>query len=378
MKYDFIICGCNSPEVWVKSGFFNRSGHFLKLLDADDRAASVLYLYMCESRPSLKNSYPLSRSGALGAKTKFIEFSPLFGERSRCFRNAGNCYINSQVRGFRRRGEKTIYLFFTPAGIRYAGGFGEDLSVFDAFDNWLEIPEWQDKRSALESYYGDIKKEAGLITVNTEYMKEFLETGRDNVFLIPNGWDAGIFSPGRALAAPPEFKNIPRPVCGYAGSVHSRFDLELLEYLAEHNRQASFAVAGKIWNDTREKFLKTVSANPNIYYLGEKPYGELPSYIAAFDLALILHRENELSKSMDPIKIYEYTSMKKNIIATASGKFPPFANIILASGYRAFAAAVNKYLKEPFLGGGDMNAYSWEKRLEALFDLIREKTGAAL
>jgi glycosyltransferase involved in cell wall biosynthesis len=44
----------------------------------------------------------------------------------------------------------------------------------------------------------------------------------------------------------------------------------------------------------------------NVHFLGQKKYGDLPGYCRAFDVAMIPFVINELTKSVNPIKLREY------------------------------------------------------------------------
>lgn len=63
----------------------------------------------------------------------------------------------------------------------------------------------------------------------------------------------------------------------------------------------------------------------NIKLLGEKPYKELPKYLADFDVCLIpFDTSTDLIKATNPVKFYEYLSAGKKIVATEIPELMPF------------------------------------------------------
>ena len=55
---------------------------------------------------------------------------------------------------------------------------------------------------------------------------------------------------------------------------------------------------------------------PNIKFLGEVEYDSLPGYLYAFDVCMIPFKITELTRCTNPVKIYEYLSAGKPVVAT--------------------------------------------------------------
>jgi glycosyltransferase involved in cell wall biosynthesis len=55
---------------------------------------------------------------------------------------------------------------------------------------------------------------------------------------------------------------------------------------------------------------------PNIYYLGSKSYGDLPGYLAGWDIALIPFAHNESTRFISPTKTPEYLAAGKPVVST--------------------------------------------------------------
>src|SRR6266436_1433382 len=55
----------------------------------------------------------------------------------------------------------------------------------------------------------------------------------------------------------------------------------------------------------------------NIYYLGGKAYGDLPRYVAGWDVALMPFAKNESTRFISPTKTPEYLAAVKPVISTS-------------------------------------------------------------
>jgi glycosyltransferase involved in cell wall biosynthesis len=134
-----------------------------------------------------------------------------------------------------------------------------------------------------------------------------------NFHLIPNGAEFEHFSKVQAekMLIPWDIEEAEKPVIGFIGGISDWIDLKLIEDTAHELPSYSFVMIGPI--DTNISSLKSLK---NVYFLGPKPYENLPNYIQSFDVCLIPFKINELTKSVNPIKMYEYLSAGKPVIST--------------------------------------------------------------
>jgi len=50
--------------------------------------------------------------------------------------------------------------------------------------------------------------------------------------------------------------------------------------------------------------------------LGSRPYGDMASLLAAFDVCIIPFVLNQVTHATDPVKLYEYLAQGKPVVAT--------------------------------------------------------------
>jgi polysaccharide pyruvyl transferase CsaB len=165
-----------------------------------------------------------------------------------------------------------------------------------------------------------------------------------NPLVVPNGADYDFFA---SHAAARRESAGSRPVIGYYGAIADWFDLELITEVARARPQYSFVLIGQV----HAIDVSGLKALPNVQLLGEKHYREIPGYLSSFGVALIPFKVNELTRVVDPVKVYEYFSQGKPVVATAMQELKSLADL-LYTGLDAqdFARQVDCALKENNLG----------------------------
>ena len=85
---------------------------------------------------------------------------------------------------------------------------------------------------------------------------------------------------------------------------------------------------------------------PNVRLIGTKRYDEAQAIISHFDVALIPHLDNEMSRSMNPLKAYVYCSLGVPIVSTPVANLDQLAEFItFADGPDEFVAAIESALR---------------------------------
>jgi glycosyltransferase involved in cell wall biosynthesis len=110
---------------------------------------------------------------------------------------------------------------------------------------------------------------------------------------------------------------------------------------------------------------------PNVHRLGYRPYEELPAYLGAFDAGLLPAVINAYTRSMFPMKFYEYLASGLRVVSTPL----PFAGhdhpgIEIGEGAAEFSAAISRALASGRLSPDESRAAvgenTWEARLHKM------------
>jgi len=174
--------------------------------------------------------------------------------------------------------------------------------------------------------------------------------------ILPNGADVDAFEKGATLPCPADLANIPRPRIGYVGNVTQKVDLKLLRELARLRPEWSWVLLGRFVKGGSggaamefESLWKECQALPNVHYLGEKPYNELPAYVAHMDVNTMLYRADGAGwwHAGYPLKLHEYLAVGKPVVSADIAAVREFDGVVsLARGVAAWEAAIGAALKD--------------------------------
>ncbi len=168
-----------------------------------------------------------------------------------------------------------------------------------------------------------------------------------NVHCFPSSIDAAHFR--RALEPdveePADQAALPHPRLGYSGVVDERLDYDLLGALAAARPGWQIVMLGPFMKVNPEE----LPHPPNLHYLGQRAYEDLPAYISGWDVAIMPFALNEATRYISPTKTLEYMAAGRAIVSTpiADVQEPYGDTVYIADNAAAFAAACDRALNEP-------------------------------
>ena len=116
-----------------------------------------------------------------------------------------------------------------------------------------------------------------------------------------------------ATTLPVEVANLPHPILGYFGVIDERLDYELLRALATAFSSGSIVMIGPVVKIDPASLPRL----PNLHWLGQKAYADLPALVKSFDICLMPFAMNEATQYINPTKTLEYMAAAKPIVSTA-------------------------------------------------------------
>jgi glycosyltransferase involved in cell wall biosynthesis len=210
------------------------------------------------------------------------------------------------------------------------------LDLFPAFETGL-------RHRLLASIEDDLARAAFAVVVTSRDLERRWSRRHPRVVRIPNGVDLALF--GRAASAlevAHDIAALPRPRLGYIGTVGPWVDLPLLEHVARHRPGCSIVMIGPA-----EPGVRAHGGPANLRLLGERPYASVPAYLAGMDVLLIPFRMTDLTRAVNPIKLYEYCATGKPIAATPIEEVAAEGAVChLGAGEDAFLKAVDEAVLE--------------------------------
>lgn len=276
-----------------------------------------------------------------------------------------------------------ISVIYTPYQKDFAGIVGEKFLVYDCYDEYTAGEDGKisnDKRCWIRQNEMDIMKKADLVLVASEMLMKNKCKYHHNIHYVPNAADVELFQLVQSVTTEiaSDILNFPHPIIGYSGIISRRIDFELIDYLAQMHPEWSFAFIGPLdYKDLHDCMdFKMVRQLENVFFMGERPYKKLPSYLKAFDVCILPYKPDKFNLSCSPLKFYEYLATGRPIISTNLPALQSFHNIInIAQNAGEFEQLVSisikehdKELIEQRMETAREN--SWEKRAETIIDIL--------
>lgn len=230
-----------------------------------------------------------------------------------------------------------IHWISYPPHYNQAGKYNEDLVVFDALD------EASDEFASWSEGIDKISAKADIIFTTANKLYDYHSRRHQNVHMCPNGADYEHFKAAQNLFAPKP-KDMPkngRPVIGYIGAVAPWIDWEIIKYISTQNKTFNIVIVGPLYG----QFKGAVEA-PNVYYLGRKDYEAVPQYLQCFDVCIIPFKVTSMIEACNPIKMYEYLSAGKPVVATNMPEAEAVKEIYIGRNKEEFNQKIHQALLE--------------------------------
>lgn len=212
--------------------------------------------------------------------------------------------------------------------------------LYEIVDRFDAYPEYSSMQGFIAHWHNRACVLASKIVVTAESL--IPEGFEDKVTIIPNGVDHPLFSRGREQPCPADLERVPSPRAVYAGALLDWFDFDLLTETARKLPDVQFVLLGF---PEREY----VFDSSNIHYLGQKAQRDLPAYYAHSQVGFIPFRINELTRHVNPLKLYEYFSAGLPCVSIPMDPIQQMEArgvLSLAVGADAFSAAIAAQLRD--------------------------------
>ncbi|NWA02619.1 glycosyltransferase [Pseudomonas gingeri] len=209
-------------------------------------------------------------------------------------------------------------------------------------------------------------REAQLTVYTSDWLaRQWDHTPSKHSVVVRNAADYGFFSirPTSVYQDPAG-----RRIIGYYGAIADWFDTGLVAAVAKAFPQHLILLIGADTANARRELRQY----PNVSFTGEVPYGVLPGYLHAMDVCLLPFRITPLTLATNPVKVYEYLSAGKPVVAVDLPEIEQFGSLVhRARNEDEFIASIALGLAEqPGEQGRQRRAFaaeqSWAQRIDTL------------
>ena len=272
-----------------------------------------------------------------------------------------------------------IAWYYTPMMLTFSRHLEAGALVYDCMD---ELSKFRFAPEELLELEQELIGKADLVFTGGSSLYEAKKDRHDNVHLFASSVDRAHFGKARgAIAEPADQAALPHPRLGFFGVLDERFDIALLDSVAQMRPDWSFVMVGPVVKIAPED----LPPRPNIHYLGGKSYGELPAYLAGWDVALMPFAMNESTQFISPTKTPEYLAGGKPVVSTpvkdVVRHYGQLEGVRIAGDADAFVAACERALHlakgGQWLAEADLllSATSWRTTQARMAGLLAEVLG---
>jgi UDP-galactopyranose mutase len=204
-----------------------------------------------------------------------------------------------------------VLWYYTPMALALTRHLSPRAIVYDCMD---ELSAFQGAPAALREHEAELMHRASLVFTGGRSLYEAKQHQHHNIHALPSSVDVAHFARARSAAADPRDQTaIPHPRLGFFGVIDERLDTTLIHGVATARPDWHLVMIGPVVKIDPA----ALPQRPNIHYLGSKPYGELPRYLAGWDVALLPFARNEATRFISPTKTPEYMAAGKPVVSTS-------------------------------------------------------------
>jgi GT2 family glycosyltransferase/glycosyltransferase involved in cell wall biosynthesis len=216
------------------------------------------------------------------------------------------------------------------------------VDVVDDHRSWPGVSER--RKTMLTENYRYLLGHANMVMVNCESLLDKMSEFCANIYLVPNGCDSN--PPSITPNQSKEFEELTEwngKTIGYLGNLESKIDIELIEKIALRFSDCRIILLGSTHTGSNLAVLQKL---PNIRLPGVVPYEQIGAWIKLFDVGIVPHRVTELTKHMNPLKVFVYIQWGLPIVATNVENLGYEGPLIqVATTHNEFLAGVEYYLE---------------------------------
>jgi glycosyltransferase involved in cell wall biosynthesis len=220
--------------------------------------------------------------------------------------------------------------------------------------------------------YDELSQSANLVITSSAVNYSIFSKLNNNCLFIENGVSE------RFISTPSDFpfkKNNTQPRLGYLGFISQRTDIELIRHVALMRPNCLLLIAGP---DEGIVEPSGITELPNVKYIGPVPHIQAPSFLRNLDICLIPHKDNEYSRSMSPLKLFQYLASGRPIVSTRVAGTERWGDLVMLSeSYDTFVRNIDMTFETDNLEKSAMRieavkAENWNNRVDHMVNKLME------
>jgi len=237
-------------------------------------------------------------------------------------------------------GEEPIVWFYTPMALPLLQGLKPSKVIYDCMD---ELAAFKNAPKQLLQRESALLNIADVVFTGGPSLYQSKRDRHANAHCFSSSVDAKHFrqAQDRSISHPDQ-NHIPQPRLGFYGVIDERFDTELVKAMADAHPEWQIVLVGPVVKIDPA----TLPKQPNVHYMGQRTYDQLPQFLAGWDVCLLPFALNESTKFISPTKVLEYMAVELPSVSTPITDVKvPYGDVVeIAESYDDYIAACERQL----------------------------------
>jgi UDP-galactopyranose mutase len=205
---------------------------------------------------------------------------------------------------------RLVLWYYTPMALPFSRHINADLCVYDNMD---ELSAFRGASTQMMELERELFRRANVVFTGGQSLYEYKKERHTNIHCFPSSIDAAHFARARSCADHSSIRQSdPSTRLGFFGVIDERMDLKLLAEAADLRPQWQFMMVGPVVKINRQ----SLPQRPNVHWLGEMNYADLPEFLAAVDIGIMPFAINESTRFISPTKTPEFLAAGLPVIST--------------------------------------------------------------
>jgi glycosyltransferase involved in cell wall biosynthesis len=208
------------------------------------------------------------------------------------------------------RPQTLISWYYTPMALRFTEDLAPDRCVYDNMD---ELSAFAGAPPGILEWEERLLKRCDVVYVGGQSLYRAKRARHSNIHVFPSSVDAAHFRRARSnFEEPVDQAGISHPRLGFFGVIDERMNLSLVSSIAALRPNWNLILIGP----SAKIDPNSLPQAPNIHWLGCKDYGELPSYLAGWDVGVMPFALNESTRYISPTKTPEFLAAGVPVVSS--------------------------------------------------------------
>lgn len=240
--------------------------------------------------------------------------------------------------------------------------------LYDCMDNYENFTSKQSRKKKIRIKEKECLERAEVVLATSDWLCERIKAFKEdcNPVLVRNAYDGKMIYPIKPVMKRKEYK------IGFIGAIAQWVDVDLMINSIGALDNICYHLVGPC-NQRKEGYDRLI-------YEGSREHADLYDTIADYDCLVMPFLINELTKAVDPVKLYEYISFGKCIIASyyeEIERFSPF--VYFYHNEEEYIELIRKLSEEGFppkYTEAEQRSFlqenTWEKRFKLVDEILSE------